>query len=164
MHCVYTIYAHVYFAVVCVCLSASGHLPVENPHSALWACRMSSTVDVPLFQGNIISYFYMEFTLTLWAEPPPRVLRSSSNDVRSLYTHTHTHTAHFTGEWKWHIFLNGVSFLSEIHLWICEGKHRLCAVNNKVHNSSIFYCLIQCTEWTLFVLLKLLWICNFIPK
>lgn len=26
---------------------------------------MSNTVDVPLFQGNIISYFYMEFTPAL---------------------------------------------------------------------------------------------------
>lgn len=50
---------------VCTCVSACAHVPVENTHSDLWECRMSNTVDVPLFQGNIISYFYMEFTLAL---------------------------------------------------------------------------------------------------
>lgn len=51
-----------YILGVMVCAHSCLHVPVENS-TDLWECGMSNAVDVLLFQENIISYFYMEFTL-----------------------------------------------------------------------------------------------------
>lgn len=76
------IYTHAMCTIsVCLC-----YMCVNNSHSNLWECRMSNTEYEPLFQGNIISYFYVEFTLARSAliRPPPSFFTAQSKTT--LYT------------------------------------------------------------------------------
>lgn len=45
---------------MCVC--------VEKTHTDLWERRVSNTVDVLLFQGNILLYFYVAPVAFTWPQ------------------------------------------------------------------------------------------------
>lgn len=101
---VYSLYTRVWRTRALFCVCACTHLPVEYPHSDLWECKMSNTAHVPLFLRNIISYFYMEFTLVLTAlsQPPLSSYSELHYSLLCILKHSTLHTpGSLPGGWKW---------------------------------------------------------------
>lgn len=83
---------------LCICMCVYLCVCREYTHSDLWECRMSNTVDVLLFQRNIIIYFYMALRWHLpllpghhWSFTLSYTARCHSPSNNSLCTHQ----AHF---------------------------------------------------------------------